>query len=57
MANPTGVGEDDPAFDAAAELDAQHQDLTQLDSLAAQMAEVGDDKDAAKALYRKLAGN
>lgn len=55
MANPTGVGDDDPAFDAADDLD--EPDLTQLDSLGAQIAKVGDDKDAAKALYGRLAGN
>ena len=54
MATPPQVGSDDPAFDAADGLDSP--DLTQLDSLDAQMAEVGDDKDAAKTLYRKLAG-
>jgi hypothetical protein len=54
MANPK-VGDDDPAFDAADHLDTP--DLEQLYSPAARIGEVGTDKDAAKAIYTRLAGN
>jgi len=54
---PVAVGEDDPAFDDADALEAEHQDWDQLDSLFVQMVEVGDDKAAAKALYGRLAGS
>ena len=54
---PVAVGEDDPAFDDADALEAEHQNWHQLDSLAAHMDEVGDDKAAAKALYGRLAGS